>query len=66
MSPASGADALVVLYEALPPEEQYAAYERIYESRLRQQKVAETELAMHVRSLRRVAEVLGREPGDDD
>ncbi len=66
MSPASGADALVALYEALPPDEQDAAYERIYEARLREQKVAETELAMHVRSLRRVAEVLGREPGVDD
>jgi hypothetical protein len=66
MSPASGADAFVVLYEALPPDEQDAAYERIFESRLRQHKVAETELAMHVRSLRRVAEVLGREPGVDD
>jgi len=66
MSPSSGADALLVLYEALPPEEQDAAYERIFESRLRQQRVADTELAKHVRSLRRVAEVLGREPGVDD
>jgi hypothetical protein len=66
LSPASGADALVIIYEALPPDEQDAAYERIHESRLRQHKVAETELAMHVRSLRRVAEVLGRVPGVDD
>jgi hypothetical protein len=66
MSPASGADALVVVYEALPPEEQDAAYERIHEARLRRQGVAETELAMHVRSLRRVAEALGREPTVDD
>jgi hypothetical protein len=63
---ASGADALIVLYEALAPEEQDAAYERINERRLRQQKVAETEMAMHVRSLRRVAEVVGRESGVDD
>ncbi len=66
MSPSSGADALLVLYEALPPGEQDEAYERIYEARLRQQKVAETELAKYVQSLRRVAEVLGREPGVDD
>jgi hypothetical protein len=66
MSPASGADALVVLYEALAPEEQDGAYERIHEARLRKQGVAETELAMHVRSLRRVAEAIGREPGVDD
>ncbi len=66
MTPASGADALVVLYGALSPEEQDAAYERIYEARLRQQKVAETELAMHVRSLRRVAEAIGHTPGVDE
>lgn len=66
MNPASGADALVVLYEALSPDEQDVAFERMFEARLRQKKVAETELAKHVRSLRRVAEVLGREPGVDD
>jgi len=66
MTPASGADALVVLYEALAPEEQDAAYARIYEARLREQKVAETELARHVRSLRRVADALGHDPGVDE
>jgi hypothetical protein len=64
--PATGADALLVLYEALAPEEQDAAYERIHESRIRRQGDAETELAMHVRSLRRIAEAIGREPGIDD
>lgn len=59
---ASGSDSLLVLYEALAPEEQDAAYERIHEARLRRQGVEETELAKHVRSLRRVAEVIGREP----
>ncbi len=66
MSPTSGADALVVLYEALPPDEKDAAYARIYEARLRAGKVAETELARHVRSLRRVADALGHEPGVDE
>ena len=63
---ASGSDSLLVLYEALAPEEQDATYERIHESRLRRQGVAETELAKHVRSLRRVAEVIGREPDVND
>jgi hypothetical protein len=66
MAPASGADALFVLYEALSPEEQDVAYQRIYEVRLREQKVAETELQKHVRSLRRVADALGHEPGVDE
>lgn len=66
MTPASGADALVVLYEALAPDEQDVAYARIYEARLREQKVAETELARHVRSLRRVADALGHDPGVDE
>lgn len=66
MSPTSGADALIVLYETLAPEEQDAAYERIHEARLRRQGAAETELARHVRSLRRVAEAIGRAPTVDD
>jgi hypothetical protein len=66
MSAASGADALCLLYESLAPEEQDAAYERIYDARLRQEKVAETKLAMHLRSLRRVAEVVGHAPGVDE
>lgn len=66
MPAATGADALLVLYEALASDEQDVAYERIHESRLRQQGDAETELATHVRSLRQVAEAIGREPGIDD
>jgi hypothetical protein len=66
MSVATGADALLVLYEALPAHEQDAAHERINESRLKREGEAETELAAHVRSLRRVAEAIGREPGVDD
>lgn len=64
--PATGADALLVLYEALTPDEQDFAYERIHESRLHRRGIAETELALHVRSLRRVAKVIGREPSIDD
>ena len=66
MSPTTGADALIVLYETLAPEEQDVAYERIHEARLRKQGVVETELATYLRSLRSVAEAIGREPTVDD
>jgi hypothetical protein len=66
MSPVSGADTLVILYEALPPEEQATAYERIRERRLREQEVEDTEMARHVRSLARVAEAVGHFPGVDE
>ncbi len=62
----SAAEALLIIYEAMTPEEQDATYERIRASRLQREGEAETELARHVRSLRRVAEVIGREPGIDD
>lgn len=62
----SGADALIALYEALSADEQDTAYERITETRLLRQGEEETELARHIRSLTRVAEVIGREPGVDD
>ena len=63
---ATGADALITLYRALVPEEQDAAYERLTEIRLSQQQATETQLAKSLRSLRRVAEVLGRAPYVDD
>lgn len=59
-------DALLLIYQALTPDEQDAAHERIRESRLAREGEAETELASHVRSLRRVAEAVGREPSIDD
>lgn len=63
---ATAADALIVLYEALSAEEQDVAYERVTESRLLKRGQTETELQAHVRSLRRVAEVVAREPSIDD
>jgi hypothetical protein len=66
MALVSGADTLVILYEALPPEEQALAYERIREHYLRQQEVEDTEMARHVRSLSRVAETVGHFPGVDE
>jgi hypothetical protein len=53
MSIATGADALVALYEALSADEQSAAYETIRDRRLRKRSDEETELARHVRSERR-------------
>lgn len=66
MTLVSGADTLVILYEALPPEEQTLAYERIRESYLREQGTEDTEMARHVRSLSRVAEAVGHFPGVDE
>jgi len=66
MAPVSGADTLVILYEALLPEEQAIAYERIRESRLREQGVEDTQMTRHVRSLARVAEAVGHFPGVDE
>lgn len=66
MSAATGADALLVLYEALAPEEQDAAYERICEAHLRQLSTDDVELEKYVRSLRRVAGALGQVPGTSD
>src|ERR1700727_1257824 len=58
----TGADALVVLYEALPSEEREDAFGRIVERRLHEQGYAESELGKYVRSLRRVADALGHSP----
>jgi hypothetical protein len=62
----SGVDAVLVIFAALTPEEQDAAYERLHENHLRTRKVEETELEKYVRSLRRVAEALGEEPDSSD
>jgi hypothetical protein len=61
-APTSGADALLALYDALPVVEREVAYERISEKRLLAQQAEETELARHLRSLSRVAEVIGHTP----
>lgn len=59
----TGADAVLVLYEALSSEEQHEVFQRIGERRLHEQGYAESELAKHVRSLRRIAEAIGHTPG---
>lgn len=61
-----GVEALLVLYEALSPGERDAAYERISGRRAAERGAEETELARNLRSLRRVAEVVGRTPSVDD
>jgi DNA-binding transcriptional ArsR family regulator len=66
MAPVSGPDSLLILFEALAPEERADAYERIRESYLREQEVEDTEMVRHVRSLSRVAEAVGHFPGVDE
>jgi hypothetical protein len=66
MSIATGADALIALYEALPADEQDAAYETIRDRRLHEKGDEEAELARYVRSLTRVADVFGNTPGVED
>jgi hypothetical protein len=62
----SGVDALLVLFQALAPEEQDAVYARIRETHLGRLADADVEMERYVRSLRRVAGVLGRVPGTSD
>ncbi|HEX3519189.1 MAG TPA: hypothetical protein VHT29_09170 [Solirubrobacteraceae bacterium] len=66
MSTTTGADALLVLYEILSPEEQEEVFQRIGKKRLQEQGYAETELAKYIRSLRRVAEAIGHVPGVEE
>jgi len=58
----TGDDALLVLYSALPREEQDAGYERITAHRLSADAASEDDMARYIRSLRRVVEQLGRFP----
>jgi hypothetical protein len=62
----SGVDVVLVIFQALSPEEQEAAYQRLIERRPQAQTAEETELEKYVRSLRRVAEALGEEPDSSD
>lgn len=55
----TGDDALLVLYSALPREEQDAGYERITAHRLSADAASEDDMARYIRSLRRVVEHLG-------
>jgi hypothetical protein len=61
-----GVEAVLVLYEALSPDEREAVFERVSERRAAEQGAQETELARHLRSLRRVAEVVGCTPSVDE
>jgi hypothetical protein len=62
----SGADALLVLFHALAPEEQDTVYARLRETRLGRLADADVEMERYVRSLRRVAGALGRVPSTSD
>jgi len=59
----SGVEALLVIYAALSPEEQEEAHSRLRTLRVEGQDEAEREMDTYLRSLRRVAEVIGHTPG---
>lgn len=59
----SAVEALLVVYSALSPEEQEDAFAQLRQRRINEQGEAEREMDQHLRSLRRVAEAVGRTPG---
>ncbi len=62
----SGADLLVVVYQALSSEEQDAGFERLAQLRLDNEAGTQSEGARYLRSLRRVTEVVGHFPTADE
>ena len=63
---ATAADALVMLFSALPEDAQDDAYERIGELRLRRLAGDESAMAVAIRSMRTVAEYVGHAPSVDE
>ena len=59
----SGVQALLVVFAALTPEEQEEAFVELRTLRVEAQDEAEREMDTYLRSLRRVAEVIGHTPG---
>lgn len=66
MSSTSGVDLLAVAYAALTANEQEDAFARISEIRLRRLAGNESDTARMIRSMRRVAEEVGRAPSVED
>jgi len=66
MAATSAVDALLLVFNALTDDEQNEVSERIDERKALQLAAEENEMARYIRSLRRVAEVVGREPSVDD
>jgi hypothetical protein len=62
----SGSDLLVVAYQALTPDERDDAFERIHHLRLTEEAGTESDMARFIRSLKRVADELGRAPTADE
>jgi hypothetical protein len=62
----SAADALVIVFNALPADEQDDVFERIHHLRERRDAGEESETARFIRSMRRVAEELGEVPSIGD
>lgn len=63
MAGTTAIDALVVIFQSLAKQEQDEALVRLNDARLVAVGEAETEIERHLRSLRRVADVLGHTPG---
>jgi hypothetical protein len=55
------ADVLLIAFQALTPDEQEEAYAKITDARVTRLAGEDSEMARHLRSLRRVADVLGDE-----
>jgi hypothetical protein len=66
MAATSAVDALLLVFNALTDDEQNEVSERIDERKALRLAAEENEMARYIRSLRRVAEVVGREPSVDD
>lgn len=62
----TAADALVLLFNALAPDEQDEAFERLSDVRLRRLAGSESDSERFVSSLRRVAEYVGHPPSVDE
>lgn len=62
----TAADALLILFAALPEDEQDEAFARIEDIRLRQEAGSESDTERFIRSVRRVAEYVGHPPSVDE
>ncbi len=66
VAPTSAADALVIVFNALPDEERVEALERINEAHLRVVGGEQSDTAQMLRSLQRVAEYVGHPASVDE
>lgn len=62
----SGPDLLVAAYQAFAPDERDEAFDRIHQVRLDEDAGTESDMGRYLRSLRRVADEVGRTPTSDE